>query len=100
MALARLIRAIAGVVAALIVVAILLKVFSASPHNGIVSDIHDAAGWLVSPFKNVFHVKNSNTSMAVNWGLAVIVYLIVGHLLAALVARSTPRGLRRMRPIV
>ena len=42
MAFARLIRTLAGLVAAVIVAAILLKLLSANPHNVIVSDIHDA----------------------------------------------------------
>jgi uncharacterized membrane-anchored protein YhcB (DUF1043 family) len=29
--------------------------------------------------------------MAVNWGLAALVYLIVGHLIASLLVRLTPR---------
>jgi hypothetical protein len=99
MALARLIRVIAGVVVAVIVAGILLRLLSANPHNAIVSDIHDAARALVGPFKNVFSPGSAKASLALNWGLAAIVYLIAGHLIARLVARTTPRGLRRMRPV-
>ena len=97
MALARLIRTLAGVVAAVIVAAILLKLLSANPHNVIVSDIHDAGRWLASPFINLFHPKNGNVAMAVNWGLATLVYLVVGSALATLVARSAVGGMRRRR---
>jgi hypothetical protein len=99
MALARLIRVIAGIVVAVIVVGILLRLLSANPHNAIVSDIHDVARALVGPFRNVFSLGSAKASLAVNWGLAALVYLIVGHLVAGLVARTAPRGLRRMRPV-
>ncbi|HEY2437633.1 MAG TPA: hypothetical protein VGH93_10650 [Solirubrobacteraceae bacterium] len=81
--------------AAIIVAAILLRVFGANPHNTVVSDIHDAGAWLVGPFKSIFSVGSAKASMAVNWGLAAIVYLAVAHLLAGLIVRATPR--RRFR---
>ncbi|HEY1522843.1 MAG TPA: hypothetical protein VGF70_07500 [Solirubrobacteraceae bacterium] len=89
MVVARLIRALAGAVAAVIVIAIILTLLSANPHNVIVSDIHDAGQWLVGPFKNVFSVSGAKLHEALNWGLAAVVYLIVGNLLASLLARST-----------
>ena len=100
MAVARLIRAIAGVVAAIIVAAIVLRLLSANPHNTVVSDIHDAGAWLVGPFKSIFSVGGANTSMAVNWGIAAVVYLAVGYLLASLFMRAPRRGFgRRVRPV-
>jgi hypothetical protein len=99
MALARLIRSVAGVVAFVIVAAIVLRLLSANPHNVVVSDVHDAGRWLVGPFDNVFHVKNGNASLALNWGLAALVYVVVGQLLASLIVRSTPGRFRRMRPV-
>ena len=99
MALARSIRVIVGVVVAVIVAGILLRLLSANPHNVIVSDVHDAAQALVGPFKNVFSLGSPKGSLAANWGLAVIVYLIVGRLLVGLVARTALRGSRRMRPV-
>ena len=91
MAIARLIRTVAVAVAVVIVVGIILRVVSANPHNAIVSDIHDAGNWLVGPFHSVFSVKDSKLELGLNWGLAALVYVAVGHLLARLVARVTPR---------
>lgn len=99
MAVARLIRGIAGIVAAIIVAAIVLRLLSANPHNTIVSDIHDAAAWLVGPFKSIFSVGSAKASMAVNWGLAAVVYLAVAHLLAGLIMRTPRRGFGRVRPV-
>jgi hypothetical protein len=89
--LARLVRSLAGLVALVIVVAIVLFVLGANPGNGIVKAIHDAGGWLAGPFKNLFSIHNAKVAMAVNWGLAALVYLIVGHLIASLLVRMTPR---------
>jgi hypothetical protein len=90
--LARLVRTLAGLIALVIVAAIVLFVLGANPSNGIVSAIHDAGAWLAGPFKNLFGIHNPKLAMAVNWGLAALVYLIVGHFIASLLARMTPRG--------
>ena len=42
---------------------------------------------LVGPFENVFSLKNSKTKIAVNYGLAALVYFIVGSLIARLLRR-------------
>jgi hypothetical protein len=94
MGLARLIRTVGGLVALVIVLGILLFVLSANPYNAIVSDIHDAANWLVGPFRNVFSVKDAKLNLALNWGLAALVYLLVGGLLASLAVRSVAGGRR------
>jgi ascorbate-specific PTS system EIIC-type component UlaA len=82
---------VTSVVVAVIVVGILLVVLGANPHNTVVSHIHDAAKTLVGPFANVFSPHNAKAAVAVNWGLAALVYLIVGHIIASLLARMTPR---------
>jgi hypothetical protein len=92
LAIARLIRTVAGLVVLVIVVGILLWVLSANPHNTIVSDIHDAASWLTTPFHGLFTIKGSKLHLAVNWGVAAVVYAIVGSLLASLVAKAGLAG--------
>ena len=95
--LARIIRSLASLIALVIVAAIVLFVLGANQSNGIVSAIHDAGQWLVGPFKNLFKIHNAKLAMAVNWGLAALVYLVVGHFIATLLARMTPR--RRGRAV-
>jgi hypothetical protein len=90
-ALARLVRSIAGLIALLIVVAIVLFLVGANPANAVVKDIHDAAAWFVGPFKNLFSIHNAKLAMVINWGLAALVYVVVGGLIASLLARMTPR---------
>jgi hypothetical protein len=89
--LARLVRSLAGLVALIIVVAIVLFVLGANPGNGIVKAIHDAGAWLAGPFKNLFSIHKAKVALAVNWGIATVVYLVVGHFIASLLARMTPR---------
>jgi hypothetical protein len=91
LALARFVRTVTGLIALLIVVAIVLFLVGANPTNVVIRDIHDAAAWFVGPFKNLFSIHNAKLAMAVNWGLAAAVYLVVGHLIASLLARMTPR---------
>lgn len=92
MLIARLIRTVATLVAAVIVAAILLRVLGANGHNQIVHDVHVVAGTLVGPFKGLFSVGGSKVTMAVNWGIAAVVYLIIGHLIARLIAAAALRG--------
>jgi archaellum component FlaG (FlaF/FlaG flagellin family) len=93
-AIARLIRLVALAVAAVIVAAIVLRLLSANPANSIVSALHDAGQTLAGPFKNLFSIKNAKTAMAVNWGIAAVVYVVVGGFLASLIARVQPRRMR------
>ena len=99
MAVTRLIRVVAGIVCAVIVVAILLRLLSANPHNVVVSHVHDAARALVGPFNNVFSPRGAKTALALNWGLAALVYLAIGHMLARLIGRVSPHRVQRMRPV-
>lgn len=100
LAIARLIRVIVGLAVLVIVVAILLRVADANTGNVIVRDIHDVGKVLVGPFKNVFSIKNPKTAIAANWGLAALVWLIVGGFIASLIARIAPRGVHPARPVV
>jgi hypothetical protein len=93
--IARLIRLVVACVVVIIVVAIVLRVLGANTSNTIVSDIHDAAKWLVGPFNNVFSISNPKVSIAVNWGLAALVYLIVGGFIASLFGRAGARSAAR-----
>jgi hypothetical protein len=83
--LARLISAITAVVVGLIVVAILLVVLEANRDNAIVDWLIGAGEFLAKPFDNVFDPGGRKTEVAINWGLAAVVYAFVGGLIARLV---------------
>jgi hypothetical protein len=92
LAIARLVRLATFIAVGIIVAAIILRVVGANGANTIVHDVHAAGRWLVQPFKDVFSVKKPKESIALNWGLAALIYLIVGSLIASLIGRMAPSG--------
>jgi hypothetical protein len=97
--LSRLVRVAAVVVFALIVLAIILYDAKANPSNSIVKWIHDAGNTLTTPFHGLFTFHGLRKQLSVNWGIAAVVYLIAGGIVAAIIAspaRVMPRfGARR-----
>jgi hypothetical protein len=79
--IARVVRIVAALVVALIVVGIALIVLGANDSNSIVSTLLDGARWLAHPFQNVFHLDGKKANVAVNWGLAAVVYAVVAGLI-------------------
>ena len=83
-AVARVVRLIAGIVAAIIVAGIILFVLGANPGNDVVSAVHDVAKALVGPFDGMFTLDSAKATIAVNWGIAALVYLVLGAIIARL----------------
>ncbi len=92
--LGRLVRLIAGLIFLLIVLGIILYDLKANGNNSIVKAIHDAANFFASPFNGIFSPKGLRTRLSINWGIAAVVYLIAGSIIAAIIA-SPGHGLRR-----
>ena len=90
--LARLVKLVAGIVVGLIVIAILLIVLGAKESNDIVSAVTDAGRWLAGPFKGLFDLDGRKADVAVNWGLAALVYSIVAGFLVRLLAGGDGYG--------
>jgi hypothetical protein len=86
--LARVVQLVVSVVVLIIVAGILLVVLKANPSNSIVSQVHDWARWLAGPFDGIFSFRNARVAIAVNWGIAAVVYLFVGGLIARLIGRA------------
>jgi hypothetical protein len=84
---ARIVSLITMVVVGLIVIGILLTIFDANKDNQIVKWLLDAGKFLVGPFKDIFKPDGAKTKVAVNWGLAAVVYALVGGLIARLLRR-------------
>jgi hypothetical protein len=76
------------VIVVIIVAGILLVVLKANPANSIVSDVHGWARSLAGPFDGMFSFRNARVAIAVNWGIAAVVYLFVGGLIARLIGRA------------
>src|SRR4051812_36430670 len=88
--LARAIEIAVAVVALIISLGVLLVVLEANRDNSLVEAVLDAADWLVGPFGDVFELDDPKLMVAVNWGLALIVYVIVGRTVAGLLRRPRP----------
>lgn len=101
LALGRLIRLLTAIAVVLIAIGILLFILGANSHNTVVGDLHSAAKWVVGPFQNMFHVKGAKADLALNWGLALVIYAVVGMFLARVLSRPFSRGAgaRRVRPV-
>lgn len=86
--LARVVRLVVGVMVVIVVAGILLVVLKANPGNTIVSDVHGWARSLAGPFDGIFSFHNARVAIAVNWGIAAVVYLFVGGLIVRLIGRA------------
>lgn len=93
--LAKLVRIVAGIVCGIIVIAIVLVVLGANQSNDIVDWFHDAGSWLAGPFKGLFDLDDGKANIAVNWGLAALVYAIVAGLIVRLLAGGDGYGAHR-----
>jgi ribose/xylose/arabinose/galactoside ABC-type transport system permease subunit len=85
--LARIIWLIVTLVALVIVLGIAFVVLKANAGNSIVSSVHDAAKLLVGPFDRIFKPKDPRLAIAINWGIAVAVYLFVARVIVRLLRR-------------
>ena len=86
--LARVVHLVVTVVVVIIVAGILLVVLKANPSNSIVSEVHGWARSLAGPFDGIFSFHNARVAITVNWGIAAVVYLFVGGLIARLIGRA------------
>jgi hypothetical protein len=100
--LARIVSLITAVVVGLIVIGIVLVLLEANKDNQIVGWLLDAGEFLVEPFDNIFKPDGAKAKVAVNWGLAAVVYAVVGGLISRLLAGMGGgflAGRRRARPV-
>ncbi len=84
--LSRIVRAVAGVIAGILVLGIVLVVLEANERNRIVDAILDVGRFFADPFEQIFLVEDRRGEIAVNWGIAAGVYLLAGALIVALLA--------------
>lgn len=95
--LARIVRLITTVVGLILAVGIVFVLLKATPSNTIVSHVHDWAHWLATPFNGLFHLHSVRGTTALNWAIALLVYMLVGHLIARFLA--TPHRAWRRRDV-
>jgi hypothetical protein len=85
--IARAVMVVATVVALILVAGILLVVLAANRSNGLVQAVHDAAQFLAGPFDGLFNLTRHKVEIAVNWGIAAIVWYALGRLIVRLLLR-------------
>jgi hypothetical protein len=76
-----------SLVALILVIGIALVALGANNSNDIVHAVRDAAHFLAGPFNNLFTLDSNKAEKAVNWGLAAVVWLVAGRLIARLLLR-------------
>ena len=85
--IARVVSLITTIVVGLILLGIVLVLLEANRDNAIVDALRDAAAWLAAPFDDVFNLDGRKESVAVNYGLAALVYAVAGSLIARVLRR-------------
>ena len=78
---------ITSVIVGLIVLAIILVLLEANRDNAIVDWLVGAGDFLSNPFHGIFDMDGRKASVAVNWGLAAVIYAVVGGFIARLLRR-------------
>ena len=92
---ARLVMALAVLIAVLIVLAIVLVLVDANTSNTIVKGIHEGANFFAGSFTGLItFAGHPKREIAVDWGIAALVYLLVGLVLSRIIARVGYGGLR------
>jgi hypothetical protein len=84
---ARIVSLITTVVVGLIVLGIVLVLLEANRDNAIVDWLVGAGQFLAEPFDDIFQPDGHKARVAINWGLAAVLYAIAGSLLARVLRR-------------
>ena len=88
---------IAGwVIAGIIALGIVLVVLDANEDNGLVDAILDVGRFFAKPFRDIFEMDDNDLEIAVNWGIAAVVYVVLGIVLSA-VLQAVLQRTRRSR---
>lgn len=85
--LATIVMVIAGIAAAILVLHIVFVMFKGNPDNNIVSRVAEYANNLAGPFKDLFSFEKEKTRVLVNFGIAALVWVAGGRLVASLLQR-------------
>jgi hypothetical protein len=90
--LATVLRVIGLIIVAILVVHILLTVFDANPANAFASFIRDAANTLSLGVTNLFTPANPKVAVAVNYGIAAAIWLVITTVVVGVLGRIGTRA--------
>jgi hypothetical protein len=95
LALARLVMAVASLIALLIALAVVLRDVDANASNTIVKGIHEGANFFAGSFTGLIAFSgHPKRAITVDWGIALLVYLLVGAIIARFIAGIGRGGVR------
>jgi hypothetical protein len=84
---ANIISGIGAVIAVIIVAHVLFVLFGANAGNTLVTFVREWASVLALWFHDLFNTGNATMNLIVNYGLAIVFWLVVTGFIARLVAR-------------
>lgn len=84
---ATVLRVIGLVIVAVLVIYILLTLFDANPANAFATFIRDGANMFSLGLTDLFRLANAKATVAVNYGLAAVVWLVITGIVVGLVRR-------------
>ena len=84
---ANIVRVVTGVIAAIFVLHILFVALHANQSNDFVSFIYSAAKVFVLGLGDVFTPRDALAGVILNYGLAALVYLVIGQMIAKMLRR-------------
>ena len=87
MSTVRLLALAGSLIAVILVAGIVLVVLEANRSNDIVQAVRDATAFLAGPFDGLFTLDSNKAEKAVNWGIAAVVWFMLGRLIARLLLR-------------
>ncbi|WP_405021080.1 hypothetical protein OHV05_33520 [Kitasatospora sp. NBC_00070] len=82
------IRAVAHIVAGILVIWILMDLLDANQGNTVVSWFHSAADWLAGWSRGLFTVSGHTLQVLLDYGIPAVVYVVVGNLIGRAADRS------------
>jgi hypothetical protein len=85
---ARAIVLIGTVVALVLVAGILLVVLGANTSNALVKAVYDAGKFLAGPFAGLFKPSDAKLKIALDWGLAAVVWYALARVIARVLVRA------------
>jgi hypothetical protein len=93
--IARLVLSVATLIALLIALAIVLRDVDANGGNTIVKGIHEGANFFAGAFTGLITFSgHPKRAITVDWGIAIVVYLVVGALIANVIRHIGRGGVR------